>query len=163
MSEPLRNTLAPLFSRGKDDWRTPSALFQGWDDVFHFTIDLAADEKNHLCPKWFGPGATQVDALAATWGDHVGWCNPPYSHVKEFVAKAVAEQVHATTVMLIPARTDTRWFHEYLYNREFGTWRRSITCHFLKGRVKFLNERGEMPSASAPFPSMMVVFSGSYK
>src|SRR4051812_20525515 len=98
--------LAPLFSSGKDDWRTPASLFKALDDEFHFTIDLAADKDSRLLTRWLGPGAFITDALNCTWEGEVGWCNPPYSKVKEFVGKAAREC--ATTVMLVPARTDTR-------------------------------------------------------
>ena len=81
-------------------------------------------------------------------GGYTVWCNPPYSRVADWARKAAEEQQNGTTtVMLVPARTDTKWFHEYVYEK------RGVSIQFIKGRLKF---SGAMNSA--PFPSMIVVF-----
>jgi phage N-6-adenine-methyltransferase len=136
---------------GKDTWRTPPALFDALHAEFHFTVDGAADPTNHLCSRWWGPGGEHEDALDVEWPEHERvFCNPPYSWVTEFVQHAA--QSPATSALLLPARTDTRWFHTWVYPY--------AEIRFLKGRVKFVNPEGApgVSQHSAPFPSMIVVF-----
>jgi phage N-6-adenine-methyltransferase len=138
-----------LFSSKSDEWRTPLNKWLEWNEEFGpFTFDAAANENNHLCDVWSG------DSLDVSWDGKV-WCNPPYSRVGEFVQKAYKERLLndkcEVIVMLIPARTDTKWFHTYCYN-QYG-----VEIRFLKGRLKFLDENGEAKN-SAPFPSMLVIF-----
>lgn len=85
-------------------------------------------------------------------GGHRVFCNPPYSKVKEWVKKAYEESKKGClVVMLIPSRTDTRWFHEYVYQKQ--------EIRFIKGRIRFVGQDGEKKQ-SAPFLSMIVVFNG---
>lgn len=149
----------PLFSKGKDDWQTPPDLFATLHEEFHFTIDGAANAENHLLPRWFGPGAFITDALSVAWDDEVVFCNPPYSKCREFVAHAAAQH-RCTSVLLIPARTDTRWFHEHIWDRGLHTTHPFVEVRFLKGRLKFIDPHGPLRHSpnSAPFPSMVVVF-----
>lgn len=150
---------SPLFSHAKDNWRTPKELFEEWHAKYRFTLDVAADETNHLCKEWLGPGGACEDALGVDWSRERCWCNPPYSMVSKFVEKAAYEAVtnSTLTVMLIPSRTDTKWFHKYVWDKEKMAFYPWVKGQFLKGRVKFLNESGEA-SNSAPFPSMILVF-----
>ena len=144
-----------LFSTGKDDWETPDALFQRYHDQYHFVLDLAANETNHKVDRWLGPGGEHEDALAVSWTDYLTqgnlWLNPPYSRALQplFIQKA-AEEVACfncghSIVCLLPARTDTRLFHNIIL--PYGT----VT--FLRGRLTFKGA-----PAGAPFPSMIVVF-----
>lgn len=141
------------FSSGKDDWETPDDLFATYNHLFNFTLDAAGNERNHKCSTWFGPGGVAEDALSADWGSYIRrgniWLNPPYSRGLQmaFVAKAAAcQDISAFKVVcLLPARTDTKLFHELI--QPLG----NIT--FLKGRVKFVGA-----AHGAPFPSMIVVF-----
>ena len=140
----------PLFSTGKNDWETPPALFEEWDREYHFILDAAANEKNHKCARWFGPGGECPNALCVPWPLHEGniWLNPPYgTPQKDFVRKAWKETQGKpfSVVCLLPARTDTKLFHEILLPH-------SKALHFLPGRVKFVGAH-----SSAPFPSMIVV------
>lgn len=145
-----------LFSRKSDLWRTPVKLFEQYNRIYKFDLDGAACAADALCDTWFGPGGLEEDALACEWHKvapyaRCVWLNPPYSRVDEFVEKAAEEAAHGiTTVMLLPARTDTQWFHKWLYCKP------NVTIKFLKGRVKYLNDQGEVQS-SAPFPSMIVI------
>lgn len=128
------------------EWATPKNLFAELDAIHKFDLDVAASSTNHLCKEWFGldhPEESRRDGLTAEWYGHV-WCNPPYGRIiKEWVKKAAEH--HDLVVMLLPARTDTKWFHELvLPNAE---------VQFLKGRLKF----GES-KLGAPFPSMLVTF-----
>lgn len=145
----------PLMSSGKDDWETPQELFEEWNRIYHFILDAAANEINHKCERWFGPGGEFEDALAneAEWPVHEGniWLNPPYSRPLQgaFVRKAADDvrdhDYKHHVVCLLPARTDTILFHQII--KPFG----EIT--FLRGRVTF-----EGAENGAPFPSMIVVF-----
>ena len=129
-----------------DDWATPKWLFEKLHDVHEFDVDVAASSRNHLCDEWFGldhDDDDRRDGLTAEWTGHV-WCNPPYGRgIVDWVLKA--SQHHDLVVMLLPARTDTRWFHDIVLPHARVT--------FIKGRLKF----GDSKSA-APFPSMIVEF-----
>ena len=146
---------AVLFSKKSDEWETPDSLFQELSREFHFTLDAAATMINRKCLAYYGPDcpvAAQRDALAIDWhaGEGAIWLNPPYSMVTRFVAHAAKQAARGETiVLLLPARTDTRWFHQYIYNKP------GVEVRFLKGRLKF-----EGASSSAPFPSMVVVMHG---
>ncbi len=155
----LRNQ-AVHFSHESDLWETPDSLFQELHEEFDFTIDGAANADNAKLPKWMGDGSDyHVDALAANWFDQRVFLNPPYSQCWEFVKKASEEAVKgATVVMLLPARTDTKWFHTYIWDHT-GPQNHptvKVEVRFIKGRVKFT--RPGKPLNSAPFPSMVVIF-----
>lgn len=146
-----------MFSHKSDEWQTPKALFDILNAEFAFRCDVSANEENHLCDAWIGK---EEDAITASWMN-VNWCNPPYSRVKDFVRKATEEaQKGKLTVMLIPARTDTAFFHDYIYDRP------DVEVRFLRGRVKFINPTGKLlrgttmngSNNAAPFPSMVVIF-----
>lgn len=129
-----------------DDWATPRDLFNVLNKEHQFDLDVAASSTNALCYEWFGldhPDESRRDGLKADWYGHV-WCNPPYGRViKDWVLKA--SQHHDLVVMLLPARTDTRWFHELVLP--------NADVKFIKGRLKFGGH-----TVSAPFPSMLVTF-----
>ena len=131
-----------------DDWATPQDFFDQLDAIYHFTLDAAASSTNHKTPNWFGldhENPKYRDGLAVTWKNNRVWCNPPYGReIKDWVKKAHDEAKHAETVMLLPARTDTKWFHDYAIQHK-------VT--FIKGRLKFGNG-----NVAAPFPSILVVF-----
>lgn len=138
----------------RDDWGTPPELFAELHREFDFTVDGAANESNHLLPRWWGPGGETCDALSHNWRRERIFINPPYGlGLKDWVAKAAGSVTlpACRVVMLLPARTDTRWFHDFIYERYTAVDRHSI--RFLKGRLKFVGAAG-----SAPFPSMIVVY-----
>jgi phage N-6-adenine-methyltransferase len=161
----MRNAL--MFSTGKDDWQTPPELFAALDAEFYFAMDVAADDKNRLTACWLGPGHTvggpsYDDALSVEWPAARSWgpcwCNPPYSRglQSKFIAKAALERTKGvTTVMLLPARTDTKAFHDHVWDAEKHQPREGVEVRFLKGRLKFSGAKD-----AAPFPSMIVVFRG---
>lgn len=138
-----------LFSSNKDDWCTPQDVFDALDKEFHFTIDVAASDSNAKCEKYY---TKEIDGLTHSW-DGVAFCNPPYGRdVIKWVKKADEERRKGNTVvMLIAARTDTRFFHEYIYKKD------NVEVRFIKGRLKFTDENGKAYQP-APFPSMVVVF-----
>lgn len=132
-----------LFSSNTDEWATPQAFFDDLDKEFHFTLDVCANEQNHKCTKYF---TKDDDGLAQNWGGHIIWCNPPYGRDIANWVKKCSEHT-GVAVMLLPARTDTRWFHEYIYQK--------AEIRFIKGRLKFGGAKNP-----APFPSMVVIFRG---
>ena len=130
-----------LFSSKTVEWETPKPLFDELDKEFHFTLDVCADAQNHKCKKYF---TKEDDGLEMEWGGDIIWCNPPYGReIVKWVAKCAKHDKLA--VMLLPARTDTRWFHDYIYKK--------AEIRFIKGRLKFGGAKN-----SAPFPSMIVIF-----
>lgn len=149
-----------LLSHKSDEWETPHDLFDKLDKELHFDIDVCATPENAKCKRFF---TKEQDGLKMPWVG-VCWCNPPYSNIAAWVQKARNEAKNgAYVVMLIPARTDTKWFHEHIY--ENGC------CQyvFLKGRLMFLDsaqkekmKRGETidKTKRAPFPSMLVYMWG---
>lgn len=135
-----------MFSSKSDRWETPKEFFEGLNKLFHFTLDACAMPENAKCERYFTP---EQDGLSQPW-DGVVWCNPPYGRqVGKWVKKAydTAKEGTAVVVMLLPARTDTAWYHDYCYMNRFATVR------FVRGRLKFGG-----CSNPAPFPSMVVIF-----
>lgn len=151
---------ALMFSKASDEWSTPQEFYDAMHAEFGFCVDAAASADNRKCVRYYGldhPFGEGRDALAAKWASVPHWCNPPYSKCREFVAKAAQERLRGIlTVMLVPARTDTRWFHEHLWQSGQAGYhgpRPGIELRFVKGRLKFGGA-----TAGAPFPSMVVVF-----
>lgn len=135
-----------MFSSATDLWSTPQEFFDELNNEFHFTLDACALPSNAKCQKYYTPAD---NGLVKDW-DGVVWCNPPYSReIGKWVQKAYIENkcAGATVVMLLPARTDTKWFHSYIYGK--------AEIRFVQGRLKF----GDAVY-NAPFPSMVVVFRG---
>ena len=132
-----------MFSSKTDKWETPQDFFDKLDDEFNFTLDVCALPENAKCSNYYTP---EQDGLAMPWKG-VCWCNPPYGRqIGQWVRRALFASVSgATVVMLLPARTDTRWFHEYIYGK--------AEIRFIRGRLKF----GGVDNA-APFPSMVVIY-----
>lgn len=131
-----------MFSSQSDQWETPQDFFNELNGEFHFTLDVCALPENAKCPVFFTP---DMDGLTREWKG-VCWCNPPYGRsVGKWVEKAAT--CTATVVMLLPARTDTKWFHDWVL--PYGEIR------YVRGRLKFGGCNN-----SAPFPSMVVVFRG---
>lgn len=136
-----------LFSSGKNDWKTPQWLFDELDEEFHFTLDPCASHETAKCRKYY---TEEDDGLSKDWSGETVFCNPPYSDrlQNEWVRKCYEHGENGdVAVMLIPARTDTKRFHNYIYNNS------NAEVRFLKGRLKFGSCKN-----SAPFPSMVVIF-----
>lgn len=154
-----------MFSKASDEWSTPQETFDALDAEFHFTLDVAATHDNKKCRYWFGPDMASPydDALAIDWwlghrpDTEAAWLNPPYSKCREFIAKAADEARKGLTVVcLVPSRTDTRWWHEHVWDREKHAPRAGVEVRFVKGRLKFGGA-----TAGAPFPSVVIVFRGA--
>ncbi len=131
-----------MFSSKTCEWATPTDFFREWDAKYHFTLDVCATAQNAKCERFF---TRDDDGLAQEWNG-VCWMNPPYGReIGKWVKKAFETALHGGTVVcLLPARTDTAWWHDYCMKGE-------IT--FIRGRLKFGGCQN-----SAPFPSAVVVF-----
>lgn len=115
-----------MFSQKTDQWATPQEFYDQLNDEFHFTLDPCADESNHKCDKYY---TKEQDGLSQDWSGERVFCNPPYGRAIGDWVKKCAECACEIAVMLIPARTDTRWFHQYIYGK--------AEVRFIKGRLKF--------------------------
>ena len=132
-----------LISSNTDDWATPQYLFDKLNAIFHFTLDVCASKDNAKCAKYF---TKEQDGLRQDWGGDVIWCNPPYGReIGNWVQKCSMHK--GVAVMLVPARTDTKWWHNWINGNP------DAHIYFLKGRLKFGDGKN-----SAPFPSAIVVF-----
>ena len=133
-------------------WCTPQDFFDALNREFSFTLDAAATDKTAKCPRYFTP---ETDGLKASWkvagGGGPVFCNPPYGReIGRWVQKAYEEaQAGTRIVLLIPARTDTSYFHDYIYGK--------AEIRFIRGRLHFADEDGNT-SDPAPFPSMLVIY-----
>ena len=135
-----------FFSSKTDMWSTPQKLFDELDAEFHFNLDACAVAENAKCRIYFSP---EEDGLSKPWLGTV-FCNPPYGkEIGKWVGKAwLSSQGGNTVVMILPARTDTAWFHDYVYGK--------AEIRFIRGRLKFGGAK-----YNAPFPTMIVVFRGN--
>ena len=145
-----------LYSSKSGEWETPQDLYDVLDEEFNFNLDPAATDENHKCDYYI---TEKNDGLSIPWelpGCAKGkvFLNPPYGRIiGRWIQKAVSEYVQGNAelvVMLLPVRTDTVWFHKWIYNQPWVT-----DIRFIKGRLKFGGATN-----SAPFPSMIVVIGG---
>lgn len=136
------------FSSETNEWSTPQDLFDELNEEFGFTIDVAATAENAKCERYY---TAADDGLKQSWGGESVFCNPPYGRqIGRWVEKAAreAEKPGTTVVLLIPSRTDTSYFHDFLYRR--------AEIRFIRGRIRFTREDGA--TGRAPFPSMVAIF-----
>ena len=134
-----------LMSSKSNEWETPHEFFNLLDAEFHFNLDPCATDENKKCDKYY---TIADDGISKNWEGYRVFCNPPYGReLPKWVEKAYEESRKPKTlvVMLIPARTDTRWFHDYIYGK--------AEIRFIRGRLRFSGA-----TENAPFPSMVVVF-----
>jgi phage N-6-adenine-methyltransferase len=124
----------------REDWETPADLYAKYDAEFGFTLDAAANADNAKCPVYFSGGS-----LERRWPGIV-WLNPPYGKaIGAWVQKAYWESQRGSTVVcLVPARTDSWWWHDYTPSAE---------VRFIRGRIKFVGA-----PYNAPFPSAILIF-----
>lgn len=139
------NNISALLSSKNTEWETPQDFFDKLNAEFHFTLDPCALPETAKCKKYYIPND---DGLLQDWAGESVFCNPPYGRqLGAWVRKCREESWKPNTkvIMLIPARTDTLWFHTHIYNK--------AEVRFIKGRLKFGGAK-----TSAPFPSMVVIF-----
>lgn len=135
-----------LFSSNTNEWATPRKFFDELNAEFHFTLDPCCTHENAKCEKHF---TLEDDGLNQNWGGYKVFCNPPYGReIASWVRKCYEESRKPDTlvVMLIPARTDTAYFHQWIYHK-------AKEIRFIRGRLHFNDSKH-----GAPFPSMVVVF-----
>lgn len=138
-----------MFSSKSDTWETPQDLFDSLDSIYKFETDVCATFENRKCENYYSP---EMNGLSQSWNGSC-WMNPPYGReIGKWIKKAFEESEHCLVVALLPARTDTKWFHKYIYNQQ------GVSVVFLKGRLRFKGAE-----ASAPFPSMIVTFNRKYE
>lgn len=146
-----------LLSTGKDNWETPKNFYEKLDDEFHFTLDPCCTRENAKCKQYY---TKDDDGLSRDWGGEVVFCNPPYSkngNQDAWVKKCYTESLkpNTTVVALLPARTDTVRFHDYILGK--------AEIRFIKGRLVFevdgrplIRKNGR--TQLAPFPSMICIW-----
>jgi len=133
------------YSSASGEWETPQNLYDALDHTFHFTLDPCASQGNAKCAKFY---TKEQDGLEQSWAGEVVFMNPPYGReIGKWVRKAFLEWKHngVPVVLLLPARTDTTWFHECCIY--------AAAIHFIRGRLHFGGAKN-----GAPFPSMLVYF-----
>lgn len=134
-----------LYTSATEEWETPDAFFKALDAEFRFTLDACATSKNHKCAKYY---TKKEDGLAQDWSGERVFCNPPYGReISKWVEKAEQEgrKPNTMVVCLLPARTDTAWFHDHVAPE--------AEVRFIRGRIRFSGNK-----SNAPFPSMLAIY-----
>ena len=139
------------FSSKSNEWKTPQGLYDKLDKEFGFTLDPCCTKESAKCGKYY---TKADDGLIQDWSNDVVFMNPPYGReIPKWIEKAFYESARGSIVVcLVPARTDTRYWWDYIFPY--------AEIRFIKGRVKFV-QKGK--SAPAPFPSAIVIFKGGNK
>lgn len=145
-----------LFDRNKTlvsaksiEWETPPEVFEPLNKEFHFTLDVCATASNRKCERYF---SKTEDGLFQSWSKETCWMNPPFGRsVQLWVKKALEESLSsgATTVCLIPAKTNTNWWHELVIGR--------AEVRFIRGRIKFIRD-GKQTTQALPWPMAVLIF-----
>lgn len=135
------------FSSKTDSWETPQEFFDKLNKEFGFDLDPCATKGNAKCPEYFD---YIKDGLKQPWTGRRVFCNPPYGRVIGGWVKKCCEGGASVCVALLPARTDTRWFHSFVKGK--------AQIRFVAGRLKFGGHKN-----SAPFPSMVCVWTSKNK
>jgi site-specific DNA-methyltransferase (adenine-specific) len=128
----------------KHDWETPWSVFREYDAEFHFTLDVCATAENAKCARYFTP---ELDGLAQDWSDDICWMNPPYGDdLPAWMAKAyLSSLAGATVVCLVPSRTGTHWWHDWVLEK--------AEVRLRKGRIRFVGAKDQ-----AGFASVAVIY-----
>lgn len=126
-------------------WVTPNEYFDPLQEEFQLEVDVAANPENAMLPRFFDE---QMDAFKQDWTGIRAWCNPPYVRKEIYRwVKQCATGGAEIVVALLPARTDTKWFHDFIYNKP------NVEIRFLKGRIRFSGSK-----SAGKVPSMVVIF-----
>jgi phage N-6-adenine-methyltransferase len=135
------------FASNNQEYATPKNLFKVLDDEFHFTLDVCADQNNKKVNVYY---SEKDNALNKDWAG-ICWMNPPYKNMKEWIIKAYNESIinNSIVVCLIPARTNTNWWHDYCMKGEI---------RFIKGRPKFEGCKHGLPQ-----PLAIIIFGKNYQ
>ena len=144
----MKKQLVGMMTSTSQEWETPQDLFDRLDQEFDFTLDVCATKENTKCKNYY---SIDADGLKQKWTGRC-WMNPLYKQNYEWLKKAYQEVKNGDcelVVGLIPSRTDTVYFHEFIL--------KANEIRFIKGRLKFSGQKN-----SAPFPSIIVVFKRRY-
>ena len=135
------------YSSKTNEWSTPQDFFNELNKEFNFTLDPCATSENAKCTKYF---TVEDDGLKQDWSKDTVFMNPPYGReIKRWIKKAYEESLKgATVVCLIPSRTDTAYWHNYIFGK-------ADDIRFIKGRLKFGGSKNP-----APFPSAIIIYKG---
>jgi site-specific DNA-methyltransferase (adenine-specific) len=130
------------------EWETPPEIFNPLNDEFHFTLDVCASKSNKKCDRYF---SKTEDGLFQSWSGEVCWMNPPFGRpVQLWIRKALEESLGgATVVCLIPAKTNTNWWHELVIGR--------AEVRFVRGRIKFIRY-GKQTTQALPWPMAILIY-----
>jgi site-specific DNA-methyltransferase (adenine-specific) len=149
--KPQNEYIRLITSHKSSEWTTPDDFFQELNNIYHFTLDVAATEENIKCDLFYDK---EIDGLQQDWSTDskredgspgVIWCNPPYGRkIIDWVRKA--SEGHTKVLMLLPSRTSTRWFHDFILKFDYKV-------KFIDGRLFFGGFK-----TPAPFDSMLVEF-----
>ena len=140
-----------MFTSKRQDWQTPPDLFNELDKEFNFECDLFANKENALHENYY---TEENSAFNNKWYKR-NFANPPYkTTIQNRFFKEALERTKegCTTVALVPARTSTKRFHDYVFNQD------NVEVRFLKGRIRFIQD-GQV-KAPAQFPSCIIIFKG---
>lgn len=131
----------------KDSWETPDHFYEKWGAKHHCNLDVAATAENTKCEAFFD---IETDALKTDWYGRV-WCNPPYSDLQAWTARAFRQRNNCEIIVcLLPAKTDTKWFHSFVY--------RKASLFFIKGRIVFEFNSLVAGCGRSPFSSMIAIY-----
>lgn len=130
------------------EWGTPPEIFEPLHKEFNFTLDVCASEGNKKCEKYY---SKMEDGLFQNWSGEICWMNPPFGRlVQLWVKKALEESLSgATVVCLIPAKTNTNWWHELVIGR--------AEIRFVRGRIKFIRD-GKQTTQALPWPMAVLIY-----
>lgn len=136
----------------KDLWQTPKSLFDALNLEFSFTGDVAANYDNALSENFY---TEQDDSLSQRWFKS-SWCNPPYSDIAPWVAKAIEQhQQGKTIVMLVPSDTSVKWFK--------SAYESCNEVRFISGRISFINSETQKPVSGNNKGSVLFIWRGHCK
>lgn len=137
------------FQSNRHNWETPRKFFDELNSKYHFTLDPCASNTNYKTGRYF---TCEDNGLIQSWSGECVFCNPPYGRqIGKWVEKCHDEGLQGTRIcLLIPARTDTAYFHDFIYNKP------NTRIEFIRGRLKY--ELNGVPGGASPFPSMLVFF-----
>ena len=133
-----------LYTSNSEEWATPQEFFDRLNEEFHFTLDPCSTDENAKCEKHY---TKEQDGLKQDWTGEVVFCNPPYGKdIWKWCRKCYEHSLNGgTAVMLVHSRTDTGWFHDFVYHK--------AEIRFIRGRLHFNNSKWV-----APFPSMIAIY-----
>ena len=131
------------FAHAREDWETPDSIFKPLEEEFGIVIDVCASEHNKKCSLRY---TIEENGLLQDWSVwHACWMNPPFGEQAKWVKKAYEESLRgATVVCLLPARTNTNWWHDFCMKG---------TVRFLRGRPVFVGAKHGLPQ-----PLAIVIF-----